>query len=56
MQSGIREVVYLEDKYADTDLVKASKKLFDSAGILYRQFIPPNSRIVIDLSREDASE
>lgn len=56
VQSGIREVVYLEDKYADTDLVKASKKLFDSAGIIYRQFTPPNSRIVLDLSREDASE
>lgn len=26
IQSGIREVVYMEDKYADTDGVKASKK------------------------------
>lgn len=35
-QSGIREVVYLRDKYADTDSVIASKRLFDACGIKYR--------------------
>ena len=28
IQSGIKEVVYMEDKYADTDGVKASKMMF----------------------------
>ena len=52
IQSGIREVVYLSDKYAETDSTKASKRMLDSAGVVYRQlttkltelpvsFIPP---------------
>ncbi|QLY39595.1 dCMP deaminase family protein [Hujiaoplasma nucleasis] len=36
IQSGIKEVVYLEDKYPDLDMTKASKKLFDMAKIQYR--------------------
>ena len=39
IQSGIREVIYMSDKYARTDPVKASKRMFDSAGVVYRQFI-----------------
>ena len=37
IQSGIQEVVYLSDKYADTDSTKASKILFDTCGVKYRQ-------------------
>ena len=37
IQSGIKEVIYLSDKYADTDGVKASKKMFDTCGVKYRQ-------------------
>ena len=37
IQSGIREVIYLSDKYADTDNVKASKRMFEKAGVIYRQ-------------------
>jgi dCMP deaminase len=33
IQSGICEVVYLSDKYADTDEVKASKKMLESTGV-----------------------
>lgn len=29
IQSGIRKVIYLSDKYADTDATRASKKMFD---------------------------
>ena len=36
-QSGIHEVIYLSDKYKDTDSVKASKYLFDKVGIKYKQ-------------------
>ncbi len=36
IQSGIREVIYISDKYAATDSVKASKKMMDHAGVNYR--------------------
>lgn len=35
IQSGIREIVYLSDKYADTNLVRASKRMLDAAGVQY---------------------
>lgn len=38
IQKGISEIVYLSDKYADSDSVKASKRMLDSAGVTYRQF------------------
>lgn len=38
IQSGIKEVIYGEDKYADTDGVKASKRMFEMAGVKIRQY------------------
>ncbi len=38
IQSGIKEVIYFDDKYKDMNMTKASKRLFDLAGIKYRQF------------------
>jgi dCMP deaminase len=35
IQSGITKVVYEDDKYATTDAVIASKKMFDAAGVEY---------------------
>jgi len=37
IQSGIREVVYLSDKYAATEATKISKRMFDSAGVRWRR-------------------
>ena len=37
IQSGIKEVVYLSDKYNGTDGNNASKLLFDRCGVKYRQ-------------------
>ncbi len=37
IQSGIKEVVYLSDKYAETDSVRASKQMLDNAGVKYRR-------------------
>ena len=37
IQSGIKEVIYLSDKYKDTDGVKASKKMFDKCGVKYHE-------------------
>ena len=38
IQSGIREVVYLSDKYSNSDATAASKKMMDMAGVKYRQY------------------
>ena len=37
IQSGIKEVIYLSDKYKDTDGTIASKLMFDTCGVKYRQ-------------------
>lgn len=37
IQSGIKEVVYLSDKYADKDIFIAAKRMLDSAGVTYRK-------------------
>jgi dCMP deaminase len=56
IQSGIEEIIFLSDKYADTDIVRASKRMLDtSPNITYRQlktdrvslslnFCPPESQ------------
>lgn len=49
IQSGIKEVVYMEDKYADTDGVKASKMMFEMSGVKIRQYIPTNRKIEFSL-------
>lgn len=53
IQSGIREVVYLSDKYAHTDIVKASKLMFAQAGVSLRQLDLQDSSILIDFTRTD---
>ena len=42
-------IVYYDDKYADTDGVKASKRMLDSAGVIYRQYVPSGKEINIKL-------
>ncbi len=37
IQAGIKEVIYLSDKYDDTDATKASKYMFDTCGVKYRK-------------------
>ena len=46
IQSGIKEVVYLSDKYADTDSTKASKLLFDTCGVKYRQMEKEHQKVL----------
>ena len=43
IQSGIREVVYLSDKYRDTDTDEASRTMFRLAGVTTRRFEEPLS-------------
>lgn len=47
IQSGIKEVIYLSDKYYDTDSVKASKKMFYSSGIKLRQLVPSEKELTL---------
>lgn len=50
IQSGIREVVFYSFKNGQSLEAQASRKMFDLAGIIYRQHIPKNEKIVIDFS------
>lgn len=45
IQTGIKEVVYWDDKYADTDGVKASKLMFRLSGVAIRQYQPTDREI-----------
>lgn len=49
IQSGIKEVIYMSDKYADTDSVIASKRMMDSAGITYRSYQMCNKDFTLHL-------
>jgi len=46
IQSGIKEVVFLSDKYSEIDIVKAAKILFDVCGITYRQLTNYTEKLV----------
>lgn len=50
IQAGIKKVIYEEDKYAHTDSVIASKKMFDASGIIYEK-LP--YKINVDISIVD---
>jgi dCMP deaminase len=52
VQVGIKEVVYLSDKYHDTDIMVASRKILDMAGVRYRRLQPQASRISLELDLE----
>jgi len=49
IQSGIKEVVYLEDKYDGTPGNNVSKKLLDAAGVTYRKYEKTNQEINLSL-------
>jgi dCMP deaminase len=49
IQAGIREVVFLSDKYADTDSVRAAKLMFDQSRVAWRQLVPANPIVTIQM-------
>lgn len=49
IQKGISEIVYLCDKYSDTDSVLASKRMFDSAGVRYIEYVPTGKELIVKL-------
>ena len=52
IQSGIKEVIYLSDKYANTDGTIASKRMLTSAGVKYTQLVPKTDSLKIDFKVE----
>ncbi len=53
IQSGIREIVYLSDKYKDTMGNLASKKMLDAAGVTYTRLESRVQSITLDLIPEE---
>ncbi len=51
IQSGIKEVVYLYDKYADSMATLASKRMLEAAGIKTRQLSTELESLVIDFKK-----
>lgn len=49
IQSGIKEVVYMSNKYADLDIFIASRKMLDLAGVKMRKHIPKQKTITINM-------
>ena len=49
IQSGIKEVVYLSDKYADSPGVRASKRMFTAAGVKLTKITPKRDSITLSL-------
>jgi dCMP deaminase len=52
IQSGIREIVYLSDKYKDTDSVRASKIMLGKSGVIYRRFKPERDAVRISFTSQ----
>lgn len=52
VQVGIKEVVYLSDKYKDQPVFKAARKIFDMAGVSCRELNPGSSSINLSLVKE----
>lgn len=38
IQCGIKEIIYRDDKYAQTESVKASKRMLDAVGVKYTKY------------------
>ncbi|MCH4889612.1 dCMP deaminase family protein [Acidaminobacter sp. JC074] len=53
IQSGISEIVYLSDKYADTDIVKASKLMLNKSGVKLRKFESTREGVFLSFDEND---
>ena len=49
IQCGIKRIVYLDNKYAHTDGVKASAMMFEKCGVKVEQYIPTRRELNIKL-------
>ncbi len=53
IQSGVKEVLYLSDKYAAAPATMASKRMMDAAGVKYTQIRPRMKEITLDFTPEE---
>ena len=53
IQSGVKEVLYLSDKYADSMATLASKRMMDAAGVKYTRLVPKVTEITLDFVPEE---
>ncbi len=53
IQSGIKEVVYLSDKYDGTPMNVASKRMLDAAGVKYTRLEPRTPSVLISFDPKD---
>ena len=53
IQSGVKEVLYLSDKYQGTMGNLASKRMLDAAGVKYTQLKPEHDAITLDFIPEE---
>ena len=49
IQSGIKRIVYLSDKYQDSDATIASKRMLDAAGVRYYKYNRTGRKITIEV-------
>ena len=49
IQAGIREVIYLSDKYANTEATIASKTMFNMVGVTLRQYQPTGRTLNLEI-------
>ncbi|XP_073654727.1 deoxycytidylate deaminase isoform X3 [Tursiops truncatus] len=48
IQAGIKEVIFMSDKYHDSNETRAARLMLEMAGVSFRKFTPKCSQIVID--------
>jgi dCMP deaminase len=53
IQAGIKEVIFLSDKYDGTDVSVASKRMLDTAGVSYRKVEAGIDKIELSFDEKD---
>lgn len=53
IQAGIKEIIFISDKYADTPGVKASKRMLTASGVSFRKFQAHTAELKISFKEED---
>ena len=54
IQSGIKELIYLSDRYSETDAVKAAKIMFDKSGLKYAKLTVDRKTVTVNFDIESA--
>ena len=53
IQAGVKEVIYLSDKYHDTPMNKASRRMLEAAGVSLTKSKPTRASIVLNLTVDE---